>query len=198
MPQLIHLPNIAGVDEAGRGPLAGPVVVAAVVLPIDFDITGINDSKKLSRTARELQSARIKSGAIWSLEIVKADEVDRKNILRATLAGMARTLEGLDFSIAYIDGDWLPPTAQPVECVVRGDSKYACIAAASIIAKTERDAIMVEYASQFPEYGFDINFGYGTPEHIAALREFGPCPIHRRTFSPISEMVNLPCLIFDA
>ncbi len=197
-PALIHVPGCAGVDEAGRGPLAGPVVVAAVVLPDIFDVRGIDDSKKMSRSAREVAARRIKSEALWRIEVVSVEEIDRHNVLRASLLGMARAMEGLEFSGAYIDGDWRPPTARCVECVVKGDGKYACIAAASILAKTERDALMVSLASEYPQYGFDINFGYGTPEHLFAIRELGPCPIHRRSFSPVCEMVNQPCLTFDA
>lgn len=197
-PPLIHASGCAGVDEAGRGPLAGPVVVAAVVLPDGFDVNGLDDSKKLTLTQREKQEQRIRESAAWKIEIVTVAEIDRHNVLRATMAGMARALEPLCFNCAYIDGDWPPPTRHPVECVVKGDSKYACIAAASILAKTERDRIMIALSSEFPEYRFDLHFGYGTPEHLAALREHGPCPIHRRSFSPVSEMVNQPCLAFDA
>lgn len=197
MSNLIHLPGVAGADEAGRGPLAGPVVVAAVVLPDDFDVEGLDDSKKLTPAKREKQAARIKRGAAYCLEVVDVEVIDRRNILRASLDAMARVLELLRFSRAIVDGDRLPPTAKPVEAVVKGDSQYACIAAASILAKTERDQIMRDYAKEFPQYGFDVNFGYGTADHLAAIREFGPCPIHRRTFYPVSVMLNQPCLTFD-
>lgn len=197
MSNLIHLPGVAGADEAGRGPLAGPVVVAAVVLPEEFDVKGLNDSKKLTPARREQQAARIKKGAVYCIEVVDVEVIDRRNILRASLDAMARVLELLKFTRALIDGDRLPPTSRPVEAVVKGDGKYACIAAASIIAKTERDAMMREYALEYPEYGFDVNFGYGTADHIAAIRLHGPCPIHRRTFYPVSDMVNQPCLTFD-
>jgi ribonuclease HII len=197
MPNLIHLPGVAGADEAGRGPLAGPVVVAAVVLPEGFDVVGLNDSKKLSPAKRAEHALRIRAGAQWCIEVVGVDEIDRRNILRASLDGMARAIEGLSCSRALVDGDHFPPTRVPVETIVKGDGKYACIAAASILAKTERDRIMCELSAEYPLYGFDVNFGYGTPEHIAAIREHGPCPIHRRTFSPVSEMVNQPCLTFE-
>lgn len=197
MPNLIHLPGVAGADEAGRGPLAGPLVVAAVVLPEGFDVAGIDDSKRLAPSQREEQAERIRKGASWCIEVVDVPEIERRNILRASLNAMARVLELLRSTRALVDGNQLPPTKLNVEAVVKGDAKYACIAAASILAKTERDGIMCEYAHQYPEYGFDVNFGYGTPQHLDALREHGPCAIHRRTFSPISDMVNQPCLTFD-
>ncbi|HXH60295.1 MAG TPA: ribonuclease HII [Fimbriimonadaceae bacterium] len=197
MPNLIHLPGVAGTDEAGRGSLAGPVIVAAVVLPEGFDIKGLNDSKKLTPERRESLAARIREGAEWHIESVPTEEIDRRNVLRASLDGMARALERVSFSKALVDGDWLPPINCCMEAVVKGDGKYVCIAAASILAKTERDRIMCDYALEYPQYGFDLHFGYGTAEHLAAIREHGPCPIHRRTFSPVSEMVNQPCLIFD-
>ncbi|MCH8977817.1 MAG: ribonuclease HII [Armatimonadetes bacterium] len=200
MPDLIHEAGLAGADEAGRGALAGPVVVAAAVLPPEFDVRGLDDSKKLTRDLREHEAERIRELAEWSLVVVGHEVVDRRNVLRASLDGMAEALRGLRcaFLRAVVDGDWLPPyTDAPVEAVVKGDGKYACIAAASILAKTERDRIMVEYGLEFPAYGFELHFGYGTAEHMAALREHGPCSIHRRTFYPVSEMVNQPCLIFD-
>lgn len=194
---LIHLPGVAGADEAGRGPLAGPVVVAAVVVPDGFDVSGVDDSKKLSPASRERQARRIKEECAWIVEVVSVEEIDRSNILRASLAGMARAIERLGCARALVDGDRLPPTRVPVEAVVKGDGRYACIAAASILAKTERDQLMRDCADEFPQFGFEVNFGYGTPEHLAALREHGPCAIHRRSFSPVSEMVNQPCLTFD-
>ncbi|MCH7904534.1 MAG: ribonuclease HII [Armatimonadetes bacterium] len=200
MPILIHEPDVAGADEAGRGPLAGPVVVAAVILPREFDASGLDDSKKLSRSRRSSEARRIIEHADWAVIVVEPAVIDRKNILRASLDGMADALCALKIkpAKALIDGNRLPPyNDAPVEAVVKGDGKYACIAAASILAKTERDRIMCEYALEYPEYGFDLHFGYGTPEHLDALREHGPCPIHRRTFHPVSDMVNQPCLIFD-
>jgi ribonuclease HII len=195
--KLIHLPGVAGADEAGRGPLAGPVVVAAVVLPKGFRVSGIDDSKKLTPERREHQAERIKERAAWCVEVVGVDEIDRYNILWASMLGMARALERLSFSRALVDGNCLPRTTLPVEAVVKGDGKYACIAAASIIAKTERDRIMREVSLEYPEYGFDSHFGYSTPEHLAALDRFGPCPLHRRSFTRISDLVNQPCLTFD-
>ena len=200
MPDLIHAPGFAGVDEAGRGPLAGPVVVAAVILPREFDVSGLDDSKNLSPSRRSSEARRIFEHADWAVIVVEPSVIDRKNILRASLDGMADALCALSQrpAKALADGNRLPPyTDAPVEAVVKGDGKYACIAAASILAKTERDRIMCDYALEYPEYGFDLHFGYGTPEHLDALREHGPCAIHRRTFHPVSDMVNQPCLIFD-
>ena len=200
MPDLIHTPGFAGVDEAGRGPLAGPVVVAAVILPREFDVSGLDDSKKLSHSLRLSEADRIMQQANWALVVVEPAVIDRKNILRASLDGMADALRALSRRPvrALVDGNRLPHyTDAPVAAIVKGDGKYACIAAASILAKTERDRIMCEYASEYPEYGFELHFGYGTPEHLEALREHGPCPIHRRSFHPVSDMVNQPCLIFD-
>lgn len=197
MPNLIHLPGVAGADEAGRGPLAGPLVVAAVVLPEGFDTNGLDDSKKLTPQKRERQARRIKHDAVWCLEVVGVEEIERRNILRASLNAMARVLELLCPTRSLVDGNQLPPTKLNVEAVVKGDGKFACIAAASILAKTERDRIMCEYADEYPNYGFEVNFGYGTPEHLAAIREHGPCAIHRRTFSPIADLLNQPCLTFD-
>ena len=200
MPDLIHETGLAGADEAGRGALAGPVVVAAAVLPPEFDVRGLDDSKKLARDLREHEAERIRELAEWSLVVVGPEVVDRRNVLRASLDGMADALRGLGCTPlrAVVDGDRLPPFVDvPTEAVVKGDGKYACIAAASILAKTERDRIMVEYSGEFPAYGFDLHFGYGTEDHLAAIREHGPCAIHRRSFSPVSDMVNQPCLIFD-
>ena len=196
---LIHVPGAAGADEAGRGPLAGPVVAAAVILPESFDVRGIDDSKKLDAQSREMLSGRIKESAMFWIERAEPEEIDRINILWASMAAMQRSLFHLSPapSYAYIDGNRLP-TAMPCpgEWVIKGDGKYACIAAASILAKVERDRIMSEYSNEYPEYGFDRHFGYPTPEHFAALEKFGPCPIHRRSFAPIKN-TEQPCLIFE-
>jgi ribonuclease HII len=201
MTGLIHLPGVAGCDEAGRGPLAGPVVCSAVVLPGSFDTQGVRDSKKLSCEQREWAEERIKRGSDWAIDVVEADEIDRINILQASLLGMTRSLERLGTlpALALIDGDKLPPHA-PCRCEskVKGDATYACIAAASILAKNARDRIMVQLHSQYPRYGFDKNFGYPTPDHLAALREHGPCPIHRRSYSPVSVLLNQPALDFGS
>lgn len=192
---------IVGIDEAGRGPLAGPVSVAAVALPDGFDITGIHDSKQLSEAQRESAFARIKQDARWVIELAEPEEIDRLNILHATLAAMRRAVERLGFQPekALVDGNKIPPGLLcPAEPVVKGDSIYACIAAASILAKVTRDRLMVEYASQYPQYGFDKHYGYPTPEHLSALREHGPCPIHRRSYAPVQQAALQPCLTFEA
>jgi ribonuclease HII len=195
---LIHIPGAAGADEAGRGPLAGPVVAAAVILPEGFDIGGIDDSKKLEPKDREQLSARIKASAVWWIESADPAEIDRLNILWASMAAMERALFRLAPvpAYAYIDGNKLP-RKMPCqgEWVIKGDGKYACIAAASILAKVERDRLMVEYAKEYPEYGFDRHFGYPTPDHFSAIEKHGPCPIHRRSFAPIRNY-DQPCLIF--
>ena len=199
MAGLIHLPGVAGCDEAGRGPLAGPVVCCAVVLPEGFDTTGIDDSKKLTHGQRSSIEGRIKDGSDWAIVFVDADEIDRINILQASLLGMTRALEGLNTlpMLAMIDGDKLPPHA-PCRCEhqIKGDGAYACIAAASILAKTARDRTMTAFHEEYPAYGFDRHFGYPTPEHLAALKEHGPCPLHRRTYSPVADIISQGTLDF--
>jgi ribonuclease HII len=198
---LLHFPTAAGADEAGRGPLAGPVVAAAVVLPAGFDLEGIDDSKKLDRSKRETLAQRIREEAAWAVVSCAVEEVDRLNVLWASMEAMRRALHELDrpFEHVYIDGNHLPPGLPwTAEAVIDGDATHACIAAASILAKVERDQLMVELAEVYPEYGFDKHFGYATPVHLQALREHGPCPIHRRSFGRIREMIEQPCLIFDA
>lgn len=200
MQTLIHLPGVAGIDEAGRGPLAGPVVAAAVVLSKDFDCSGIADSKVLDPAAREFHAARIRAEALWSIAVAEHEEIDAFNILRATLRAMSRALFGLPLTpaTALVDGNQIPPNLPcPCEAIVKGDGSHACIAAASILAKTERDAIMRRHAVTFPGYGFERHFGYSTPEHIRAIEELGPCEIHRKSFARfrISEQL---CLTLEA
>ncbi len=200
MAGLIHLPGVAGCDEAGRGPLAGPVVCASVVLPQDFDIRGINDSKSLTSRQREDMEGRIKSSADWAIEVVSADTIDKINVLEASLLGMQISLERLAKipRLALIDGNKLPK--DPIcrcEVQVKGDAAYACIAAASILAKCARDRIMIELHNQFPVYGFDSHFGYPTPQHLQALSEFGPCPEHRKSFGPVKNLILQPSLDFE-
>lgn len=201
MAGLIHLPGVAGCDEAGRGPLAGPVVCSAVVLPASFRTDGVRDSKKLSFEQRENAEGWIKGGSDWAIEVVGPEEIDRINILQASLLGMTRSLERLGIvpDLALIDGDRLPPHA-PCRCEtkVKGDDTYACIAAASILAKNARDRIMVTLHARYPVYGFDKNFGYPTPDHLAALREHGPCPVHRRSYAPVSVLLNQPAFEFGS
>lgn len=172
-------------------------MVAAAILPEGFDATGIHDSKQLSFEERELQYSRIVAEANYSIQIVSHEEVDRLNILRATLQAMSQALRELNPQAkkALIDGNQLPPNPPcPVETVVKGDGKYAAIAAASILAKVTRDRLMIEANLEYPGYGFDRNFGYCNPVHVAALEKLGPCPIHRRSFEPIKSLVNQPLL----
>ncbi len=195
---LLHVPGAAGADEAGRGPLAGPVVAAAAVLPEDFCLEGIDDSKKLDSKERNKLAIYIRENAIFCIERSDPQEIDSLNILWASMAAMERALSRLMPipGYAYIDGNRLPKRMPcDGEWVIKGDEKYACIAAASILAKVERDRIMTEYAADYPQYGFERHFGYPTPEHLEALRIHGPCPIHRRSFAPV-KVWEQPCLIF--
>lgn len=181
---------IAGVDEAGRGPLAGPVVTAAVILPVGLELDGLDDSKRINRNQREALSPKIQSTAIsWCIEVVGPLEIDRINILKATLAGMQYAVEKLDPapSLTLIDGNRVPEMSGEVHAIVGGDHWVPAISAASILAKVTRDQIMREYHVQFPVYGFDRHKGYPTAEHLHRLREHGPCPIHRRSFAPVRE-----------
>jgi ribonuclease HII len=197
--RLKHHPGAAGVDEAGRGPLAGPVFAAAVILPPNFRCPGLNDSKQVDPEKREELAERIKAKAIWSVASADVEEIDRLNILWASMEAMRRALLGLPEAppLAYIDGNRLPPNLHVfAEPIVDGDAKLACIAAASILAKTERDRHMRELCRQYPQYGFGKHFGYSTPEHLAALKEHGPCPLHRRSFARCREAEQL-CLTLD-
>lgn len=176
---------ICGVDEAGRGPLAGPVCAAAVILPPDAELPGLNDSKKLSEKKRELLFPLIQQQAVaWSVAFASVDEIEELNILRATFLAMNRAIAGLDPKpdLALIDGNQNREISMPSRTVVHGDARCACIAAASILAKVSRDRLMKELAAQYPQYGFEKHKGYGTVQHYAALREYGPCPIHRKSF----------------
>jgi len=176
---------VAGVDEAGRGPLAGPVVAAAVVLPDGFEHPGVDDSKVLPPPVREELAALIQAEALgWAVAEVGPGEIDRVNILQATLRAMEAALAGLAVRPDYVlvDGNRAPAVLVPCEAVVDGDARVGSIAAASILAKTHRDRLMEEHDGCWPVYGFARNKGYGTPEHLEALREPGPCPIHRMTF----------------
>ena len=181
---------IAGVDEVGRGPLAGPVVAACVILPEGFDLSGINDSKKLSEKQRERAEVRIRAEALAiGLGIVPPETIDRINILQATREAMRTAFMQVSPIPDYvlIDGLPVPDFPCPVQkSVISGDSQSVSIAAASIIAKVARDQMMRDYALLYPEYGFGGHKGYGAATHLAALREFGPCPIHRRSFAPVA------------
>ena len=176
---------ICGVDEAGRGPLAGPVCAAAVILPEHLQIPGLNDSKKLTdKKRRELFPVIQEQAIAYGIGLASEQEIDEINILQATFLAMRRALDQLTVrpEIALIDGNRETDFGLPVKTVVKGDSLSANIAAASILAKVTRDNIMVELAQQYPEYGFEIHKGYGTKAHYEALRTYGPCPIHRKTF----------------
>ena len=179
----LHL--ICGVDEAGRGPLAGPVCAAAVILPTHLQIPGLNDSKKLTdKKRRELFPIIQEQAVAWGIGLASETEIDEINILQATFLAMRRALEQLNArpEIALIDGNRETDFGLPVKTVVKGDSLSANIAAASVLAKVTRDNMMTEMANQYPEYGFEIHKGYGTKAHYEALRTYGPCPIHRKTF----------------
>ena len=176
---------ICGVDEAGRGPLAGPVCAAAVILPEHLQIPGLNDSKKLTdKKRRELFPVIQEQAIAYGIGLASESEIDEINILQATFLAMRRALDQLTVrpEIALIDGNRETDFGLPVKTVVKGDSLSANIAAASILAKVTRDNIMVELAQQYPEYGFEIHKGYGTKAHYEALRTYGPCSIHRKTF----------------
>ncbi len=189
-------PGMAGVDEAGRGPLAGPVVAAAVILPSEPLILGLNDSKKLTAARREELAVQIRARAVaYGLGWVSAEEIDALNILKATYLAMRRALLALSVypQEVLIDGNRLPPTdglpfTAQWRAIVKGDGKEAAIAAASILAKTARDDFMLGAEAALPGYGFGQHKGYGTAQHIAALRELGVTPLHRRTFEPVKSM----------
>lgn len=186
--------RIAGVDEAGRGPLAGPVSVAAVILDPARPIAGLDDSKKLTEARREaLYPLIVERALAWRIEFVEADEIDRLNILQATLTGMRRALEGLapTAELARIDGNRLPKGLPcPAVALVGGDAIDSAIMAASILAKVARDRRMLELHARWPHYGFDRHKGYPSPAHLAALREHGPCPEHRRSFAPVRAVLD--------
>jgi len=190
-------PGIAGVDEAGRGPIAGPLLVAAVVIPQGFDVRGIYDSKKLYESQREAAFERIIQGCDHAIVVVSPEEIDRFNILQATMNGMAETLRLIRPvpKAALIDGNRIPLNA-PVICtpIVKGDSLYAAIAAASILAKVSRDRLMVEYSEIYPGYGFEQHKGYPTEGHLISLAKLGACPIHRQSFAPVRGAILQPCL----
>lgn len=177
---------VAGVDEAGRGPLAGPVVAGAVILKLDTIIIDLKDSKLLSEKKREaVYEQVIKTAVSYAFDVVDKDYIDEHNILNATLFAMKNAVEKLSIKPDFIlvDAVKIPDVVIPQEAVVHGDNKCACIAAASIIAKVERDRIMRNYDKIYPQYGFSRNKGYGTREHIDSIKKFGYCPIHRRSFS---------------
>ncbi|MEQ1739466.1 MAG: ribonuclease HII [Methyloglobulus sp.] len=183
---------IAGVDEAGRGPLAGPVVAAAVILDPQNPIEGLADSKKLSENQRNRLAALIKQQALsYSIAQASVTEIDQLNILQATLLAMQRAVNGLTVvpDQVLVDGNRLPKLAIPALAIVKGDSKIKAISAASILAKVTRDALMVACHKQHPDFSFHIHKGYGTKQHIAEIEKFGCLEIHRRTFNPVKTLL---------
>jgi len=184
---------LAGVDEAGRGPLAGPVVAAAVILDDRKPIQGLADSKKLSAKRREGLFDEIRAKALCcSLAQASVQEIDQLNILQATLLAMRRAVVGLRLPprLVLVDGNCLPVLEMRAEAIVKGDATVPAISAASILAKVSRDRWCADYHQLFPHYGFAQHKGYGTAEHLAALRQHGPCPEHRRTFRPVAECLR--------
>ncbi|MDM8113033.1 ribonuclease HII [Parasutterella secunda] len=185
--------RIAGVDEVGRGCLAGPVVAAAVILDPNRPIKGLRDSKKLSAKKRDELAQEIKEKALaWSVAAIGPEVIDKINILQATLEAMKAAVEKLPVEpdFVQVDGNKLPKWKWLSEAVVKGDDKVEWISAASIIAKTTRDGYMCKIAELYPQYGFEHHVGYGTAEHIKALKAYGPTPIHRKTFAPVREVID--------
>ena len=190
-----HPPGlVAGVDEAGRGPLAGPVVAAAVILDERAPIAGLNDSKKLTAARREKLYDEIRAKALCcSIAIASVEEVDRLNILQATMLAMQRAVEGLRLKpvCVLVDGNRLPRLEVPAEAIVKGDALVASISAASILAKVHRDRWCEEIDRLYPQYGFAAHKGYGTALHLSALQAHGACPEHRRSFSPVAQVLGM-------
>jgi ribonuclease HII len=202
---MLFMPNdhewVCGVDEAGRGPLAGSVVAAAVILDPNKPIDGLRDSKKLSAKVRdELFDIIIRDSKAWCIAEASAAEIDSINILQATMLAMKRAIEGLEKTLgrlpdkALIDGNRCPKVNIDMEAIVKGDSKVQAISAASILAKVTRDRDMQVLHEAYPMYGFNQHMGYPTPVHFAALKEFGPCPAHRKTFAPVREVMETKLL----
>jgi len=194
--------RVCGVDEAGRGPLAGPVAVAAVILDPRRPIEGLGDSKALSEARRDALAPLIRERALaWHLEFVGTDEIDRLNILHATMAGMARAVHALrpQADYALVDGNRIPPGLPcPAEALVKGDAREPAIMAASILAKVARDQLMVAMDATHPGYGFAVHKGYPTPMHLEALRRLGPCEQHRRSFAPVRACLEAIFPAFDS
>jgi ribonuclease HII len=191
-PATVPAARIAGVDEAGRGPLAGPLVVAAVILPAAHDLAGLDDSKKLTMERRETLFDAIRVQAVaWHIEVVDVAEIERHNILQATMRGMQRAVAALapPPDLALVDGNRLPDMPCPARALVGGDGLEAAISAASVLAKVHRDRLMVALAERFPGYGFARHKGYPTPDHLERLERLGPCPAHRRGFAPVRRLL---------
>ncbi len=183
---------IAGIDEVGRGPLAGPVIAAAVILDRKNIPEGINDSKKIPKSKRILLAEKIKENSIYAYGAASEIEIDEINILQASLLAMKRASDRLSVvpKTTLIDGNFKPDIKNYTISIIKGDSKSVSIAAASILAKVYRDEIMLKYSKQFPEYGFQTNSGYGTKEHLSALKNYGITPIHRKSFKPVHNILN--------
>jgi ribonuclease HII len=184
---------LAGVDEAGRGPLAGPVVAAAVILDPHRPIDGLADSKKVAPAKRERLASVIREHALaWSVAEASVEEIDQLNILQASLRAMARAVAGLEPGprIVLVDGNRVPELEMEAHAAVRGDDRFQAISAASILAKVERDRIMCELDAQYPDYGFARHKGYPTPVHLEALRRHGAAPVHRRSFAPVRRVLG--------
>lgn len=188
--------RVAGIDEVGRGPLAGPVLAACIVLPPGFDLAGINDSKKLTERQRQRAEARIRAEAVAiGIGSVEPDVIDQINILKATHEAMRLAYSQITPPPDFVLIDGLPVRGFPcadTQALVQGDSRSVSIAAASIVAKVARDRLMCAYGLVYPEYGFAGHKGYGSAKHLTALAEFGPCPIHRRSFSPVAACCQAP------
>jgi ribonuclease HII len=185
---------IAGVDEAGRGPLAGPVVAAAVILDISRPIVGLADSKILSERKRDALFNEIKENALsWAIALATVEEIDELNILQATLLAMQRAVNGLAIQPdqVLVDGNQLPKLSMPAQAIIKGDSKVQAISAASILAKVERDRLMVNLDKEYPEFTFRQHKGYGTKQHLNEIDKLGISPIHRKSFNPIKTMLAL-------
>ena len=187
--------QVAGCDEVGRGPWAGPVVAAAVVLDPAHPIAGLADSKALSARRREALDAQIRAHSLgWSIAESSVEEIDQLNILQATMLAMQRAVAALpcEIDLLLVDGNRTPTVAVPCRAIVGGDAVHPAISAASIVAKVYRDGLMAELAQRYPGYGFEQHSGYGTAAHRAALLTLGPCPAHRRSFAPIRRLLALP------
>jgi len=200
MRQARSLIRIAGVDEAGRGPLAGPVVAAAVVLDPRRPIDGLRDSKQLTAARRRELAVMIRASALaYAVAQASVAEIDRLNILQASLLAMRRAIEALKpaADLVLVDGNRLPMIAISARAIVGGDAIEPAISAASILAKTHRDALMLRLHARYPRYGFARHFGYPTPQHLALLNELGPCAVHRRTFAPVRVLLETLELGFD-
>lgn len=184
---------IAGVDEVGRGPLAGPVVTAAVILPKEFDLPLLNDSKKLSKKRREILAQQIKEQALaCAYGEASVEEIDQLNILHATMLAMQRCVSGLLLrpELVLVDGNRAPEFGVTARAIVGGDGLEPSISAASILAKVSRDSMMLKFSAEYPEYGFERNSGYPTKQHRDALIQFGATPIHRRSFAPVRAVLD--------